>query len=41
MVNEFNTALPAHYASMRPEQLGVEEFLEIARLLYAASQTKA
>lgn len=37
MLNEYNVSLPEQYEGERPEQLNVEQFLEIARLLYAAS----
>lgn len=37
MLNEYAVELPEQYAGQRPEQLNVEQFLEIARLLYAAS----
>jgi len=37
MVNEFNISLPEQFTSQRPEQLGVEEFLELSRFLFKAS----
>lgn len=38
MNNEYNYVLAEHYATDRPEQLNVEQFLEIARGLYAAKE---
>jgi len=37
MLNEYSVELPEKYASQRPEQLNVEQFLDIARILYKAS----
>jgi len=37
MLNEYNVSLPDEFSSQRPEQLGVEEFLEMSRFLYKAS----
>ncbi|MGB0390053.1 MAG: 16S rRNA (adenine(1518)-N(6)/adenine(1519)-N(6))-dimethyltransferase RsmA [Salibacteraceae bacterium] len=39
MLNEFKVELPEKYISQRPEQLGVEEFLEITQMLYDAMLT--
>ncbi len=36
MLNEYGASLPEKYDGERPEQLDVEQFLEIARMLYAA-----
>lgn len=40
MLNEYDVQLPEQYEGERPEQLNVEQFLEIARLLYAAKVAK-
>jgi 16S rRNA (adenine1518-N6/adenine1519-N6)-dimethyltransferase len=40
MLNEYNVSLSENYAKERPEQLNVEQFLEIARMLYAAKLEK-
>ena len=40
MINEYNYVLADHYASDRPEQLNVEQFLEIARGLFAAKEAE-
>jgi 16S rRNA (adenine1518-N6/adenine1519-N6)-dimethyltransferase len=37
MLNEFKVDLPDKYVGQRPEQLGIEEFLEITQLLFDAS----
>lgn len=37
MLNEFKVELPADYVGQRPEQLGVEDFIKIAILLFDAS----
>lgn len=38
MLNEFKMELPEKYVGQRPEQLNVEEFLEITQLLYDVAQ---
>jgi 16S rRNA (adenine1518-N6/adenine1519-N6)-dimethyltransferase len=38
MLNEYSVELPEQYIGERPEQLNVEQFLEIAVLLFAASE---
>lgn len=37
LVNEYGVVLPEEILSQRPEQLGVEEFLNISRIIYAAA----
>ena len=38
MLNEFHVELPEQFGGERPERLNVEQFLEIAILLFAASE---
>lgn len=38
MLNEFNVELPAQYTKERPEQLSVNQFIELSQFLYTAQQ---